>query len=245
MKPHYQISEQVAGKWEEIDGKSKFTLLLEGEGVKQFDNMSEAEFIEACEKMATWIERGYPDGMYRPCDEVFWLLVLSKKHPEVRETIYEKLIKGLKEEHGPCLESLWMDAYTPFEGTISPDIPLELYEIIVENEIHNSLEATFLFHIGKHPFTPPSILERIMEYNFKEDKRLFVEWELEEGHGGYMREGIAQNQNLPLDLLERLARDPLWNVRMAVARRKDLPEHIVDLLTNDAAPAVRKQIKSR
>jgi len=60
-----------------------------------------------------------------------------------------------------------------------------------------------------------------------------------------VRLAIARKKNLPLDLLDKLAGDPDVSVRGAIAYRQDLPEQIKAKLVEDPAASVRRLLAHR
>jgi hypothetical protein len=57
-----------------------------------------------------------------------------------------------------------------------------------------------------------------------------------------MREWVAHNRTVPLEILEVLARDPQRRVRAAVADRRKLSAELFDLLSRDDDEVVRHRI---
>lgn len=57
-----------------------------------------------------------------------------------------------------------------------------------------------------------------------------------------MREWVAHNRTVPLEVLEVLARDPQRRVRAAVADRRKLSAELFDLLSRDEDQVVRQRV---
>ncbi|MFI8127055.1 hypothetical protein [Acinetobacter sp. ABJ-A23_2] len=57
-----------------------------------------------------------------------------------------------------------------------------------------------------------------------------------------MREWVAHNKTVPLDILEILARDTNESVRSTVASKRKLSPELFDLLSQDKSEAVRERI---
>lgn len=54
-----------------------------------------------------------------------------------------------------------------------------------------------------------------------------------------MREWVAHNKTIPVEVIETLARDPEPRVRFAIAQKRRTPAHVLVELTNDGDETVR------
>ncbi|BAZ17357.1 leucine rich repeat variant [Calothrix sp. NIES-4071] len=81
-------------------------------------------------------------------------------------------------------------------------------------------------YVVKHPYTPIDILKM---------------WVRKEPQ---LRVWIAQNQSLPVDMLEPLARDASPQVRLAVACNPSTPSSVLEQLSFDAEVEVRRAVAS-
>lgn len=57
-----------------------------------------------------------------------------------------------------------------------------------------------------------------------------------------MKQWVAHNRTVPLEVLEVLARDTRWEVRTAVAAKRKLSAELFDLLSRDEDEGVRHRI---
>ncbi len=54
-----------------------------------------------------------------------------------------------------------------------------------------------------------------------------------------MREWVAHNKTVPIEVIEILARDPTANVRHTIARKRRTPPHVLEQLARDTDDSVR------
>lgn len=116
------------------------------------------------------------------------------------------------------------------------------------NQKHDEM---FLIELAKYPNLPNSIINKLIEFRnddlnqtLAQIPNLTEEQLLKLTRGSKKtRIEIANRLNLPLKILEILARDWQDEVRLTLVRKNNLPEKIINILLQDPNPAIREYLR--